>query len=81
MKHPWLSLKAVILVAATLTLLYLASIILNVQLVLILALYLSATIATLRMVLRILKDPYTTDKTFDEYFYEDRADLHRNGTE
>jgi hypothetical protein len=26
-------------------------------------------------------DPCSTDKTFDEYFYQDRDDLHRNGDE
>lgn len=33
------------------------------------------------MVIRILKDPYFTDKTFDEQFYQDRDDLRRSGSE
>jgi len=28
-----------------------------------------------------LTDPYSTDKTFDDYFYQDREDLRRNGKE
>lgn len=78
MKPHWFSLKTMIMVAAMLTMSYLLSIILNVELGLILALYFSATIATLWMTVRILKDPYSTDKTFDEYFYADREDLRRN---
>lgn len=33
------------------------------------------------MAIRILKDPYTTDKTFDQQFYADRDDIRRNGAE
>jgi hypothetical protein len=29
--------------------------------------------------IRILKDPYTTTKTLDEYFCQDRDDIRRNG--
>jgi hypothetical protein len=47
----------------------------------ILVLYLSAAAATLWMAFRILTDPYSTDKTFDDYFYQDREDLRRNGKE
>jgi hypothetical protein len=46
-----------------------------------LALCISAMMATGWMVIRILKYPNSTDKTFDEYFYEDRPDLRRNGKE
>lgn len=35
--------------------------------------------AAVWMVIRILKDPYSTDNTFDEQFYQDRDDLRRNG--
>jgi hypothetical protein len=38
-------------------------------------------VAHVWMVIRILKDPYSTDKTFDEFFYQDREDLRRNGNE
>ncbi len=81
MKRHWLKLESVIAVAAALTLTYLMSIILDLRLELILALYCAATAATLWMVWRILKDPYSCDKTFDDYFYQDRDDLRRHGTE
>jgi hypothetical protein len=38
-------------------------------------LYLSATISTLWMAFRILKDPCT----FDAFFYQDRDDIRRSG--
>jgi hypothetical protein len=81
MKHHWLSLGSVIAAAAAFTMTYMFSIMLALRLELILALYLSATVTTLWMAFRILKDPHTTDKTFDDYFYQDRDDLRRNGTE
>jgi hypothetical protein len=81
MKRPWLSLETVITVAASLAITYMMSIILGLRLELILALYLLATSTTLWMVVRILKDPSSTDKTFDDYFYQDREDIRRNGTE
>lgn len=34
-------------------------------------------IATIWMTLRILKDPFTTDKSFDIQFYLDRDDIRR----
>lgn len=37
-------------------------------------------IATGWMALRILKDPYSTDKTFDRQFYQDRDDIRRSET-
>ena len=81
MKQRFLNLESVVGVAAGLTLAYLTSIILELRLVLILGLYLSATGATLWMVFRILKDPWSTDKSFDDYFYQDRPDIRRQGTE
>jgi hypothetical protein len=81
MKHHRLSLGAVIGAATSLALLYMWSIILDLWLALILGLYVSATIALFWMVFRILKDPYSTDRTFDDYFYQDRDDLRRHGTE
>ena len=81
MKHHWLALESVIAVAASATVIYLLSILFDLPLELILGLYLSATVATLWMVMRILKDPHSTDKTFDEYFYQDRDDIRRNGKE
>ncbi len=81
MKHHWFGLGSVIGVAASITVIYLLSILFDLPLALILGLYLSATIATLWMVFRILKDPWSTDKTFNEYFYQDRDDLRRHGSE
>jgi hypothetical protein len=81
MKRQRRTIGPVITGAAGLTLLYMFSIIFDLWLVLILALYLSATMATLWMAYRILKDPCSTNKTFDEYFYQDRDDIRRSGTE
>ena len=81
MKHHWLTLESVIAVAASLTVIYQMSVLFELQLELILGLYLLSTVATLWMAVRILKDPFSTDKTFDEYFYLDREDIRRNGTE
>ncbi len=81
MKRPRFSLELVIAIAASFTVTYTLSIICGLHLAVILALYLSATGATLWMAFRILTDPYSTDKTFDDYFYEDREDLRRNGKE
>jgi len=81
MKHHWFDLETVIAVAAGFTVLYMMSILFDQALGLILGLYLSATVATLWMVIRILKDPYSTEKTFDEYFYQDRDDIRRTGSE
>ena len=57
------------------------SILFGLPLVSILGLLLSFMVASVWMVIRILKDPYTTDKTFDEYLYQDRPDIRRNGKE
>jgi hypothetical protein len=80
-KHPLLSLGSMIAAAAAITVAYMISIILGLRLELILGLYILATAATLWMAFRILKDPHATDKTFDDYFYQDREDLRRNGKE
>jgi hypothetical protein len=81
MKHWRPSLRLTISVTAGFTMIYLLSIMFDVRLVLILSLFLVSTAATLYMVLRILKDPYSTDKTFDDYFYQDREDIRRVGKE
>jgi len=44
-------------------------------------LWLAAVLGIVWMAIRILKDPYSTDKTFDEYFYEDREDIRRSEPE
>ena len=80
-KPRWLTLRAVIVVTASVTIIYMMSILLALPVRWILGLQLSAMVATVWMVIRILKDPYVTNKTFDEYFYQDRPDLRRNGKE
>jgi len=80
-EHPWLALESVITVATMAMVSYLLSILFELPLVLILGLYLSATVSTLWMMIRILTDPHSTDKTFDEFFYQDRDDIRRNGKE
>jgi hypothetical protein len=81
MKLTFGALGLVILVTASVVLIYLLCILFGLQLGWILGSFLSALVATVWMVIRILKDPRTTDKTFDEYFYEDRPDLRRSGKE
>jgi hypothetical protein len=81
MKRRQPSLQLTISVTAGFTMIYLLSIMFDVRLVLILSLFLLSTVATLYMVFRILKDPYSTDKTFDDYFYQDREDIRRVGKE
>lgn len=74
-------LKWVIIAATGVVVMYLVSILLNAPFQWIYALYGLSFATTLWMTLRILKDPYTTDKTFDDYFYQDRADIRRIGKE
>jgi len=76
-----LKLGSVVAVAASITLIYMMSILFEAQLELILSLLLASFGAIVWMAIRILKDPYSTDKTFDDYFYQDREDIRRNGKE
>ena len=83
-KPPWLALGPVIAGVASITMIYLMSIVFGPPSEWILGLVLSSMVATVWMVIRIiriLKDPYSTDQTFDEYFYQDRSDIRRNGKE
>jgi hypothetical protein len=75
-----LPLRRVIATTAAITLTYLFSVLLPCRLEIVLSLYGVTLLATVWMVLRILKDPYSTDKTFTDYFYQDREDLRRCGT-
>lgn len=81
MKHPFLTLGTLIAAATAVVFVYMFSIILDMRLELIMVLYVIATLSTLWMMIRILKDPYSTKKTFDDQFYQDRDDLRRTGTE
>jgi hypothetical protein len=75
---PWQAVGPVIRVTTGIVLFYLMSVLLHLPLGWILGLLLSSILATVWMVIRILKDTHPTDKTFDEYFYQDRPDLRRN---
>lgn len=77
MKRYGLDLKSVIAVAAVVTVVYLISIVLALPIALVFGLYFSSVAAMVWMAIRILKDPYSTDKTFDQYFYQDRDDIRR----
>jgi len=46
-----------------------------------LGLSLSSIVTRVWMAVRILKDPNISGKIFDEYFYQDREDICRNGKE
>ena len=81
MKHHWLALESVIAVATGVAVIYMMSVLFELPVQWISGLFLSSMAATVWMVIRILKDPYSTDKTFDEYFYQDREDIRRNGKE
>jgi hypothetical protein len=76
-----LTLGPVVAVATAIVLIYQLSLLVGVPDGMILGLAFSAMLATVWMAIRILKDPYTTDKTFDDYFYQDREDLRRYGKE
>jgi hypothetical protein len=73
------ALPRVIATTAGVTFLYLLSIALRCPLEVILMLYGVTLIVTVRLVVEILKDPYSADKTFTDYFYLDREDLRRCG--
>lgn len=81
MEHHWLSLKSAIIVATGFVLTYMISILIELPISWILVLCLLSMVASVWMVIRILKDPYSTDKTFDEFFYQDREDIRRYGKE
>ena len=79
MKRQWLSLRATIFGTTAIAAIYLTCLVSGVRLDLVLALFLLSIVALIYLVLRILKDPWSTDKTFDDYFYQDRDDLRRQG--
>ena len=80
-KRPWLSVGSVIVVAASTSLTYALSILFGLPLVCIIGLLLLSFGTIIWMAIRILKDPWSTDKTFDDYFYQDREAIRRNGKE
>lgn len=69
-----------IAVASGMTGFYLVCVLLDMPSAWIFALCLSSMAATGWMAVGILKDPWSTDKTFDEYFYQDREDIRRKWT-
>ncbi|HYV92097.1 MAG TPA: hypothetical protein VE978_09955 [Chitinophagales bacterium] len=81
MRRHFFSLEAVIGIATGFMLLYLLSILFEFPGEWVLNLWLLSPFVIVWMMIRILKDPCTTDKNFDEYFYQDRDDLRRNGKE
>jgi cell division protein FtsW (lipid II flippase) len=81
MKRPFQQLGSVIAVTAGFTVAYMMSILAELPIPWVFTLLVAAMVATVWMVIRILKDPYFTDKSFDDYFYQDREDIRRNGKE
>ena len=75
------NLKPVITLATGAAVAYLIALLLKVRLEMVYALYGVAACACIWMTIRILKDPYSTDKKFDDYFYQDRPDIRRVGKE
>jgi hypothetical protein len=76
-----LNLKWVIIAASSVVVAYVVGILLNLPFHWIYTLYGLCVGATIWMTVRILKDPYSTDKTFDDFFYQDRPDIRRVGKE
>jgi hypothetical protein len=76
-----LNLKSVIAVTTGLAASYLTANWIGLRPELILTLYGDCVLAMIWMVIQILKDPYSTDRTFDDYFYQDRPDIRRTGKE
>ena len=66
--------------AAGLTVLYVMSVMLQLSATVAFGLSALTTVATVWMAVRILKDPRSTNKTFDDEFYQDRDDIRRKGT-
>jgi hypothetical protein len=81
MRHHWLNLKFVIAASAGVTILYMISLLFDFPAQWILGLLLLSMVAIVWMAIRILKDTYATDKSFDDYFYQDREDVRRIGKE
>lgn len=75
MKHRGPALKSVMAVAVAATGIYMLSILVEAPAQWVFGLGLSAMVGIVWMAIRILKDPYSTDKTFDDCFYMDRPDL------
>ena len=74
-------LKWVIIATSSVVGAYVVGILLNLPFQWIYALYGLSVGTTIGMTLRILKEPYSTDKTFEDYFYQDRPDIRRVGKE
>jgi len=74
-------LKWEIILATGVAVMYLIGILLQVRLEWIYALYGLSMGACIWMAFRILTDHWSTDKTFDDYFYQDRPDIRRVGKE
>ena len=79
MKRRRTSLGAVIGSTTVISLVYVMSVLIGLNDTIILGLLGMACVAIIWMAIRILKDPQTTSKTFDDQFYEDRDDLRRCG--
>jgi len=71
-------LGSVIVVASGVSLIYMTSGLFELPLGLIIGFGLLSVVAIVWMAIRILKVQWLTDKTFDEYFYQDREDIRRN---
>jgi len=79
MKRQRTSLGTVIGSTAVISLIYVVSVLIGLRDAIIWGLLGLACVAIIWMVIRILKDPQVSRKTFDDQFYEDRDDLRRYG--
>ena len=80
MKRQRVPLGLVIGLAAGITVIYVVSVMLQSSATVAFGLSALAIVATVWMAIRILKDPRSTDKTFDDEFYQDREDIRRGET-
>ena len=70
--------KAPIVISTILLIVYSFSTQLDISYSIIFTLFIAANAVFLWMVYKILKDGKSSEKSFDEYFYEDREDLKRS---
>ena len=77
MKQPKPSLDMVINLTVTIIMVYLLSVLVLPSAALAFGLCGLSLLATGWVALRILRDPYSTDKSFEDQFYQDRDDIRR----
>ncbi len=78
MKSRRSSLESVVGLTASINVIYLLSVVFEATTPVVFGLAALSLSTMVWMAVAILKDPYSTDKTFEEQFYHDRDDIRRN---